>query len=145
MRFPARTGVQDSGSAIHLFPVGVLAVLVLGAMAVDAAVVHLATRQALDTATSAADGAVVVALDRDSVHEGGGYRVDPSAADAVARRMVSERNLPHRVKDVEVDVGGDGSVSVRVTLEVEPILGAAIPGNDATEVSAVGRASPRTR
>lgn len=124
---------------------GILAVLVLGAITVDVAVVHLATRQALDAATAAADDAVAVGLDRERLRAGGGYVVAPGAAEHEARRSVLARELPHRVEDVAVEVGPGAAVAVRVTLSVEPVFAGALPGAGPTRVSAVGRATALSR
>jgi hypothetical protein len=138
-------GLDDRGSAIHLFPVGILAVLVLGAITVDVAVVHLATAQALDAATAAADDAVAAGLDRERLRAGDGYVVAPGAAQQVALRSVHERGLAHVVEEVAVTVGPGPEVEVRVTLRVEPIFAGVVPGAGPTRVSATGRATAVTR
>ena len=117
-------------------PVGVLIVLVLGAIAVDLTVVHLASAQATDAASSAASDAVTVGLDQELARTDGTYVVDPQRATAAAWRAVQARRLPHDVLDVAVTVGpAPDRVTVRVTVAVAPIFGSALPGSDGHVVS----------
>lgn len=136
---PPRLG--DRGTALLLLPAVLLVVLVLGAIAVDATVRHLAAHQAVDAAAAAASDAVTVGLDEASLRGGAGYRLDPSRARRAAERAVAARSLRHRVVRIDVAVGpGPDEVSVEVVLEVAPVLAGALPGGGTVEVRGRARA-----
>lgn len=131
---------------MFLLPAGVLVVLVLGAIVVDLSVVHLASRQAVDAATAAAADAAGAGVDAEWLRSGRGLRLDADRAATAARRAVDDRRLPHEVRDVTVVLGPDpDQVTVSVELEVEPIVGAALPGARPAVVRGSGSATLRTR
>ena len=128
------------GSALLVLPAALFVVLVLGAVAVDLTVRHLAVHQAVDAAAAAANDAVTVGLDEAALRSGAGYRVDPERAREAARRAVAARSLRHRVTRLEVSVGpGPDEVTVEVVLVVDPVLAGALPGGGPVEVR--GRAT----
>lgn len=146
MLSPSERRRGDQGSAMFLLPAGILVVLVLGAIVVDLSVVHLASRQAVDAATSAASDAVAAGVDEAALRSGAGIALDPGRAEAAARRAVLDRALPHEVRSIVVTPGpGPDQVTVTVELVVDPILGAALPGSRQTVVRGTGSATLRQR
>lgn len=80
---PDRAG--ERGSALMLVPASVLVLLVLSALAVDAAIVFSAERRLADAAAAAANDAAVVALSAEAFQRCGRLRVDRAAAAMAAR------------------------------------------------------------
>ena len=125
---PARlTG--DRGSSQILMPVGVLVVLLLGAIAFDLSWVYEAQRELTDAAASAANDAVTFGLSPSSLRDGSGGRLD-------ARRVVDavDRSLAvHHLSGLDPNgtaITFDGPDEVRVTLvrHVDYVFAKSIPG-----------------
>lgn len=117
----ARSELRTRGSVLMLMPAAVLIVLLLGAIAVDSAVVYLAQRQAHNVAFDAANDAAGAGFDRETARRTGEIRYEPDrvrsiAADAVAASALSDVTL------IDVVVGADGVVAVTVEVEVEHVF-----------------------
>jgi len=107
-------GRGDSGSIQILMPVGVLVVLVLGAIAFDLSWVYQAQRELTDAAASAANDAVTYGLSPASMRDGSGGRLDAARVQEAVDRSLSI----HALTGVDhtrttVDITSD---EVRVTL-----------------------------
>lgn len=76
----------ERGSALMLVPATVLVLLVLGALAVDAAIVFSGERRIADAAAAAANDAAVAALTEQAFQRCGRLRLDPAAAADAARQ-----------------------------------------------------------
>lgn len=126
------------GSVLMLMPAAVLIVLVLGALAVDRAVVFGAQRDLINTAQAAANDAVTLGIDVDQVRAGGDVQYDPARIEAAIRRSLSQA-------DGAVLTGwtiqGDQLV-VRLEKRVEYVFTKGVPGAPDT---AVVRATARAR
>lgn len=135
---------DDRGSALLLMPAAVLVVLVLGAIAVDAAVAFLAERELAAAAAAAANDAATAGLDEDALRRGGGYRLDPALVEAAVARALTARGVdPATAVDVAV-VGTE--VRVTLTGEAELVFSPSIPGGpDAVPVEATASAAPASR
>lgn len=135
---------DERGSALLLMPAAVLVVMVLGAIAVDAAVAFLAERDLAAAAAAAANDAATAALDEDALRRGAGYRLDPALVeDAVARALTARGVDP----GTDVAVAVDGT-EVRVTLagRAELVFSPSIPGApDTVAVEATASAVPEVR
>ena len=135
---------DDRASALMLMPAAVLVVLVLGAIAVDAAVVFLAERELASAAAAAANDAVTAGLDEAALRSGQPYRLDPALVEEVVGRSLAGQGLPPGV-DVHVALDGD---RVRVTLagEARLVFAPAVPGAPTTAaVEATASAVPASR
>jgi hypothetical protein len=131
-----------------LMPAGVLIVLLLGALAVDAAVVFLGERELADLTAAAANDAVTVALAPEDFYRCGALQVDASVAREVAATVVTARASDSVVLtglDVSVDSSGDApQVTVAATGTVDLVFTPAMPGADRTRVVAArSAATPR--
>jgi hypothetical protein len=126
-----------------LMPAAVLVLLVLGAIAVDSAVVFLAQRELVNAAAAAANDAAAEALDDTALYRGGAVTLDPARAAQVASQALAAR-APAGLDltgPPEVVVSG-ASVCVRVHGRVERLFATAVPGvADAAVVSARARAT----
>jgi hypothetical protein len=111
-----------------LMPAGVLIVLLLGAVAVDAAVVFLAERELANATAAAANDAAGAALDDAAFYQGGRLVLDPSRAEEVARQSLAARRAGFlEIEEVDVDVTAV-RVTVRVAAQVEHVFARAVPG-----------------
>jgi Flp pilus assembly protein TadG len=108
-------------------PAGVLVLVVLGAIAVDAAVAFLGQREVSNAAAAAANDAVVVGLSDRAFYTSGLLEVDEARALDVARRAVLAR-ASRGVEVVDVSVTAEGArVCVTVRGRVPYVFGRALP------------------
>ena len=140
---PSRRAGGDAGSSLLLFPAAVLIVLVLGAIAVDLSAVHLAKRQVLDLAASAANDAVTAGLDQGRFRTTGEYVIDPTLAAEAVEQAVATNEPDGRTTVVRVEIGpGPGQVTVELTAPAERVFAPALPGDPgATTVTGTATAT----
>lgn len=140
----------DRGSALLLFPVGVVIVFVLAAMAVDLSAAFLAQRELHDaTAAAAADAAT--ALGRADFYDNGRVSLDPASMEGLARARVTAAVDARRHHGLEVQVsiaapsavGCAATVTVSASSTLDPIFAAALGGGSRrTPVRASSSARP---
>ena len=130
-----------------LMPAAVLIVLVLGAIAVDLSVVHLAHRDLIDIAASAANDAATDGLDPDSFHRTGTYHLDLARATAAVQRSLTVHQVAGRATIVSIVQGpGPDQVTVELRLPVGYLFAKALPGaNAGTTVTAHATATAAER
>lgn len=117
-----------------LMPAAVLIVLLLGAIAVDSAIVHLRQRQALDVAFDAANDAAGAGLDVARVRERGEIAYDPSRVEEIAGQTVEAAGIDG-LRLVSAVVDGD-AVVVTVAVTVEHLF-VQVFGNPASDTITV--------
>lgn len=129
------------GSVLILFPAAVLVLMILAAIAVDAAVVAGSQRDLVATAEAAANDAAS-AVDVDELRAGGHIVLDPGAVEAAVARAVASTDGP-----VSVSWRIDGTrVEVSLTRTVEMVFSPAVPGaTHRRVVSALASAELRRR
>ena len=150
MRLVARDARQR-GSVLLLFPAAVLVVVVLAAIAVDAAIAFLGQREVANAVAAAANDAAGAGVGDQAFYRQGSVDLDPSAAAVVAEEQVRAVLDPGRFHDVAVDVtvvprraGCPARVRVRATATVDALFANALPGGPRqTRVQAVATGSPR--
>ncbi|MDE0802207.1 MAG: hypothetical protein OSA99_02680 [Acidimicrobiales bacterium] len=126
-----------------LMPAAVLIVLLLGAIAVDAAIVYLGQRQAYNVAFDAANDAVGAGFDAGIARETGEIvyspdRVDEIAAEAVAASSISDLEL------VSTSIEG-GVVAVTVEIQIDHLFIQAFGRNAEEPIRMTARASGQTQ
>lgn len=121
---PAEAG--ERGTALVMVPALALVLVVLGAIAVDLGVAHAAQRSAVRVATAAADDAAGM-IDRRAVQADGVVRIDPVAAERVARARIRTADLLGPVAEVEVRSDAR-SVEVVLRVRVPHVFLDAVPG-----------------
>ncbi|HEX2849573.1 MAG TPA: hypothetical protein VHN98_03435 [Acidimicrobiales bacterium] len=121
---------RDDGSVLMLVPAAVLVLLILGAIAVDSAVVFLAERDLSNRTAAAANDIAGSAADEASFYRGGGeIRLDPPTADAYAARVFSEARRPQGYDDWRGAASVAGrQVTVTAEATVRLVFAPAIPG-----------------
>jgi Tfp pilus assembly protein PilX len=139
---------SQQGNTLLLMPAGLLVLLILAAIAVDAAVLFLGQRRISDLAASVAQDAVA-AVDEARFYDGELVLVQ---GDADQRGQTLAANLPQddalidpscRV-ETGVDDDGDPLASVRCDAQVRFIFAPAIPGSQRiSEVTATETAAGR--
>lgn len=125
----SRSAQSEAGSVALLAPAAVLVLVVLGAIAVDLALVQTAQRRLVDLAGSIATDAAGQ-VDVDAALGTGHLVVDRGAAQGHADRSAAAVNATDaRLQAVRCSVEiGDGEVAVTCRGEVAAVLGYAIPG-----------------
>ncbi|WP_165492006.1 hypothetical protein [Egibacter rhizosphaerae] len=121
MRWPLRGAlVPDTGSALLLVPAGLLILVVLAGLAVDAAIAYMARREVASIASGAANEAVIAALQSEAFYrEDGTLRIDDEDVRAIAAQAVGDAGP---VEAVLVDEGTgctEGVVDDRIAVTVE--------------------------
>jgi len=116
-----------------LMPAAVLIVLVLGAVAVDLAVVQLRQRAAIAAAAGAANDAVTYGLDQGALRRGEGYRLDPArVSTAVAESLEAQGVADDLVTPPIVSEPSPGTVSVVLRVRVASVFARVLPGGPVT-------------
>lgn len=119
----------DRGSVLMLMPAAVLIVLVLGAIAVDLSLVHLARNDLVHAAGGAANDAVTYGLDEDAWRRGDGYVLDPARVDEAVTRSLAARGLLDRLAGPPiVRASGPTEITVELAVPVDYIFAKALPG-----------------
>ncbi len=110
---------HQRGSVLFLYPVGLLIVLLLGAIAVDLGNVWLQQRRLVDATDSAANDAVTYGLDQDRLRRDGELALDPARVREAVLSSVAGQDLPDGAGLPAVSVGtnADGNLTVTVTIE----------------------------
>lgn len=125
-----------------LMPAAVLVMMLLGAIALDAAAIRMQSRELRNVARSAANDALSAALDVDHLRETGEIRIDESIARATVDEAISRRSVDGVAVDaVDLTADPDGTFVLTVTLRrsVDHVLRP--PGTDpSVTVAAVGSA-----
>lgn len=129
------------GSVLFLFPVGLVIVVLLGAIAVDLGNVWLQQRRLADAADSAANDAVAFGVDQGVLRDNGELVLDPVRVRSAVDRSVRAHDLPAATGAPSVAIGtdadGDPTIEVRIDGEVDLIFGRIVrPGGIA--ITAVG-------
>ncbi len=129
---------SDQGSALVFAPAAVLVLIVLGAIAVDFAAVHLRQRELENIADAAANDAAAAAVDQLELRTSGEPVIDPGLAQSVIAASVGSRNIDGvAITSASVD---DNQITVGLALEVDYIFGKAV-GLSSTQLTATGSAS----
>ena len=128
-RFPV-TKRSQQGSVLMLVPAAVLVLVVLGAIAVDSAVVFLAQRDLANRTAAAANDIAAAATSDESFYREGRVVVD----DDEARRYVAAAFAPsvrpagYESWSPELRIVDDRTVEVSATAEVRYVFARALPG-----------------
>jgi hypothetical protein len=130
-------GDPEQGSVLILMPAAVLVLLVLAAIALDAAVVFLGEREVADAAAAAANDAVGAGYDDQSYYKEGELCLSPARVQRIAEASVHARADNMSVEKVTAERGisesGLPQVTVLVEGMVELIFAPAIPGAASTK------------
>ena len=134
---------RSRGSVLMLMPAAVLIVLLLGAIAVDSAIVYLGQRQAYNVAFDAANDAAGAGFDAAIARETGDIVYGADRVEAIAADAVAASSIPDlRLVSTSID---DGSVAVTVEIEIDHLFVQAF-GRDADEpIRITARARGQTR
>lgn len=139
---PDGAGRDDGGSVLMLMPAAVLVVVLLGALAVDQAVVFGGQRELVTAAQRAANDAVALGVAVEDLRAEGVVRVDPARVDrAVSLALADVEGLVASSWERRGDV-----VVVRVVRRVPVVFAGAIPGVERSrQVTATATAELRRR
>ncbi|MFZ4519056.1 MAG: hypothetical protein ACOYOP_11745 [Microthrixaceae bacterium] len=115
-----------------LVPTLVLVVMMLAALAIDAAALRAEQARARAITESAADDAAAM-IDTRRVQRDGAVVIDGAAAERTALAHLRNDGLPGLLHSVEVRTAAD-RVEVRVRVEVRRVLLGVVPGVDRTTI-----------
>ena len=120
----------ESGSVLMLVPSGILVLLVLGAIAVDSAVVFLAQRDLANRTAAAANDLASGAVDDVSFYQGGGtIELRQDRATAFTSLVFSAARRPAGYESLSGSATTTGrTVRVEATARVRYVFAAAVPG-----------------
>ena len=143
---------RERGSVLLLFPVGVLAVLVLAAVAVDSAIAFLGEREIAGAVAAAANDAATDALSEDAFYGRGTVELDDGEVARVAEERVRTsigggryRNVAVRAEVIRSSGGCEWSLRVEASATVGYLFARVVPGAaDHVEVDAEATSSPRS-
>lgn len=125
----SRPRAGEDGSALMLVPAGVLVLILLGAIAIDSAVVMLAQRDLQHRTAAVANDAVALSVDEEIFYDEGAVRLSPERARTYAAASFSDANRPEHYRAWGVEaVAGDLRIEVRAWADVSSIFLKAIPG-----------------
>lgn len=133
----ARRG-DDRGQVLLLAPVGLLIVLLLGAVTLEAAALHLNQRQLDDLADSLANDGATFGFDTDHFRATDDIRIDVSEANKVVGPGIMISNLPSATGGAAPGAVPE-EVTVNLRYDHEYFLGQVIFGAT-TELTATGTA-----
>ncbi|MDQ3980430.1 MAG: hypothetical protein M3314_12895 [Actinomycetota bacterium] len=140
---------EARGSVLLLFPAGVLVVMVLAAIAVDASIAFLGERELAAAVAGAANDAATEAISDEAFYGAGQVELD----DAEVARVAEERVRTsldagrHQGLDVRASVvrtsGGCPSLEVEASATVRYLFARALPGGpDEARVASTASSSP---
>lgn len=140
---PHAEGRSSRGSVLMLMPAAVVIVLLLGAIAVDSAILYLEQRQAYNVAFDAANDAAGAGIDRDVARTTGELVYDPSRVRAVAEATV-DASATDGLTLVSAVPEGAG-VAVTVEVRVRRLFVQAFGGRSTETIRLTARATGETR
>ena len=126
-----------------LMPAAVVIILLLGALAVDSAIVYLEQRQAYNVAFDAANDAAGAGLDLEAAQTTGALVYDPARVEAVAAATVEAAGTTG-LRLVKAVPDGDG-VEVTVEVRVQRLFGQAFGERSSETLQLTARASGEVR
>lgn len=127
---------HERGSVLMLMPAAVLIVLLLGAIAVDSAIVYLGQRQAYNVAFDAANDAAGAGFDLDAARTSGEIVYDPDRVAALAAQAVAAAGIDD-LELVSAEPDGAGVVvTVRRTVRHLFVQALGDPSRDVLTISA---------
>lgn len=140
-----RSAVRRSarGSVLMLMPAAVLIVLLLGAIAVDSAIVYLGQRQAYNVAFDAANDAAGAGFDADIARESGDIVYDPDRVEALAEEAIDAASISD-LRLISTDIDGD-EIAVTVEIDIDHLFIQAFGRNGSDPIRMTARVEGQTR
>ncbi|MCB0991215.1 MAG: hypothetical protein R2770_18490 [Acidimicrobiales bacterium] len=144
----SRRTTDQTGSALLLIPAGIVIVLALGAMTLNASVSYMAERSAASLASEVANDVATLALDQQHFRRTGEYQLVADLAGAVGWRIDAARGASRSgliPGSVEVTVSRVDATTVEVVVTAEVRLLLRTPGGESTRsvsARAMATASP---
>lgn len=125
---PVRSG-SEHGSVLLLFPAAFLIVLLLGSLAIDAAVVFLHQRELAAAADAAANDAVVLGLDPVVLRNDGLAILDPVLVRAEVDASLRRRGiLGSLVEPPHVEILDGNRLRLSLVARADYVIAPALPG-----------------
>lgn len=140
----------EAGSALLLFPAGILILLVLASLSFDLSLAFQRKRQLVELADAAANDAVTAGLDEARLRVDGSYCLDPGRVARSVGRSLEASELQPRVVQVRLITAPGAAcptgVAVTLAARTEYAFARAVPGMPAgAALEATGAATAVTR
>ncbi|MFP3905895.1 MAG: hypothetical protein ACLFWR_02620 [Acidimicrobiales bacterium] len=120
----------DRGSVLLLFPAAFMIVLVLGALAIDAAAVFLDQRELAAAAGAAANDAATLGLAHKRLRHDGELWLDPVRVTEAVEASLDRRGvLDSLLEPPEIVVLGGSRVEVTLVAHADYVIAPALPGD----------------
>lgn len=126
-----------------LMPAAVLIVLLLGAIAVDSAIVYLGQRQAYNAAFDAANDAAGAGIDAGLARETGEIAYDAARVEELARAAIEASGIQD-LRMIDTVIDGD-EVAVTVEIEIDHLFIQAFGRDGAEAIRITARAGGQTQ
>ncbi len=138
---------DDRGSTLLLFPAALLVIVVLAAVTVDLARLHLAQRDLDDLAAATANDVTTLGVDEAELRRAGTYRLDPDLVRTLVATAVRVRHSPLLLGvRAEATVVDPRTVRLRLRASVSLPFARALPhAPDAAAVQAEASATAHLR
>lgn len=136
----SRRARRERGQSVLLMPAGFLILILLAALVLEAAALHLRQRQLIDLADSIANDAVAYGFDVDEFRTTGDVVVDENRARSIVADEISISLLPDAVGTLNIVDTNPPTVEVVLQMEHTYIIGAKFFGGLSDTLSATGRA-----
>ncbi len=141
---------SERGTALLLFPAGLLILLVLAAIAFDLSWAFQHKRQIVELADAAANDAVTYGLDEGRLHQDGAYCLAPDRVERSVRATLNASNAAVTLQSVQLvtptGAGCPSGVVVTIAASTPQPFSAAVPGlGTETHQQATGRATAVVR
>jgi hypothetical protein len=134
-------GHSEAGNTLLLFPAAVLVLVVLGALAVDLGVAHLAQRDLANLSAGVAND-IAGALEEEGFYVEGEARIDPErAARILAAAVAAHPGEAVTITDADWELLGGAEVIVRLEGEVPVVFTGAVTRDGVRRVRAESRAT----
>ncbi len=138
-QLPAQS--SERGSTLLLAPIGLLIVMMLGAVTLEVGALHLRQRQLHDLATTIANDAATVGFDIDEFRTTGNITIDAGGAQSVVGSSIALSDIPNaRAQGLSITQGAPPTIEIDLALTHEFVLGQLIWGAS-TELTASGQAT----
>ena len=132
---------SERGSTLLLAPIGLLIVLMLGAVTLEVGAMHLRQRQLHDLATTIANDAATVGFDVEEFRSSGQVAIDRTGAQSVVAPSIAISSIPEaRPQSLNIVQGAPPTIEIDLAYTHEFVLGQLI-WDASTELTATGQAT----
>lgn len=139
-RITSRRYADERGQSVLLMPAGFLILVLLAALVLEAAALHLRQRQLIDLADSIANDAIAYGFDVDEFRATGEIVIDEDRARSIVGDEIAISLLPDATGALDVVETDPPTVEVVLQMDHTYIIGGSFFGGISDTLTATGRA-----